>query len=78
MNLCFIPLDFSEILVVYVSWASGALDPERDASGDVVTSVKRFGVFNLIGAYIAVFNIILFVQYAKCPHNCFSVGVYGQ
>lgn len=36
------------ITVVYVSWASGALDPERDASGDLVTSVKRFGNFSLI------------------------------
>jgi hypothetical protein len=24
------------------SWASGALDPESGASGDLVTSVKRF------------------------------------
>jgi len=71
-------LIFFYTTVVYASWASGALDPERDASGDLVTSVKRFVNFNLITSHFAVLIILLSNTYAKCPHNCFSVGVYGQ
>lgn len=51
---------------IYASWASGALDPERDAAGDVVTSVKRFGLLNLISVHFALFGIFLYVQYAEC------------
>ena len=29
-------------LDAFTSWASGALDPESSASGDLVTSVKRY------------------------------------
>ncbi|KEH44151.1 CDP-diacylglycerol--serine O-phosphatidyltransferase 1 isoform X1 [Medicago truncatula] len=35
----------------FLIWASGALDPERDASGDVVTSVKR-GVWAMIAVFL--------------------------
>ncbi|OIV91083.1 hypothetical protein TanjilG_30305 [Lupinus angustifolius] len=36
----------------FLIWASGALDPERDASGDLVTSVKR-GVWAMIAVFLA-------------------------
>lgn len=52
------------LLIKYVSWASGALDPERDAEGDVVTSVKRFGIFSSISTHL---RILLCVQCAKYP-----------
>uniref|UniRef100_A0A2N9IC31 CDP-diacylglycerol--serine O-phosphatidyltransferase n=1 Tax=Fagus sylvatica TaxID=28930 RepID=A0A2N9IC31_FAGSY len=35
-----------------LSWASGALDPESSASGDLVTSVKR-GVWAMIAVFLA-------------------------
>lgn len=44
---------FYFILDAYASWASGALDPERDASGDLVTSVKRSALFDIYRLRIA-------------------------
>ena len=45
INFIFLVLHLVVIYYAYASWASGALDPERDASGDLVTSVKRFCLF---------------------------------
>jgi phosphatidylserine synthase 2 len=36
----------------FLIWASGALDPESSASGDLVTSVKR-GVWAMIAVFLA-------------------------
>ncbi|GAU42617.1 hypothetical protein TSUD_49660, partial [Trifolium subterraneum] len=40
------------------SWASGALNPERDASGDVVTSVKSY--FNIAGIWAGMHTVRYF------------------
>ena len=39
--------EFSIILVL-ISWASGALDPDNTSSGDLVTSVKRCAFLSVI------------------------------
>ena len=41
---------FFVCLLMFTSWASGALDPESSSSGDHVTSVKRCGLVCLCDA----------------------------
>ena len=54
----------------WVSWASGALDPESTTSEDIVTSVKRFSFSMLLFLFsfesIITYSILCFLLLGEC------------
>lgn len=68
----------SEYAIFSFRWASGALDPESSAPGDIVTSVKRFPFYfgrTILGF---LYNLLLFCLEKKLNRDNFLQGCLGN